>query len=69
MRLARAGYIPREAVDWDRMELKQPIRDGHVPVESLAERGRPILPPGGLWIRVCKWDAPGLVGDAPSGTA
>lgn len=41
MQLARAGYIPREAVDWELMELKGLVLRGVIPAETLE---RPLPP-------------------------
>ena len=46
LRLVRAGHIPMEAVDWQRMELIDLVARGHVPRLALVEQGRPALPPG-----------------------
>ena len=42
MRLARAGYIPREAVDWELMELKELVLRGVIPAETLVTPPRPL---------------------------
>lgn len=44
MRLANQGYIPREAVDWELIELKRLVNRGLVPAQALEPRIEPVEP-------------------------
>ena len=44
MRLANQGYIPRQAVDWELMEMKQLVNLGLIPAQSLEPYVAPVEP-------------------------
>lgn len=42
MELVNEGYIPPDAVDWDRVNTIEAIKDGFVPVEALSKAIPPV---------------------------